>query len=65
MVDSVNLHCNVGQIDINNVMFGVMSTEVKDPFFCREDAIWGTGKDPLQYTKKSSTNTKGIHDCSS
>ena len=42
MVDTVNLHCDVGRLDIKNVIFGVMSTEVKDPFFCREEAIWGT-----------------------
>jgi len=45
-VTSVNLHCGVGRLDIENIKYGVMSTEIKDPFFCREDAIWGNGINP-------------------
>ena len=40
LVDTVSLSCAVGRLDTSNIVYGVMSTQIKDPFFCREEPIW-------------------------
>jgi len=34
LVSSYELACPVGRIDIKNIEFGVMSSEITEPFFC-------------------------------
>jgi hypothetical protein len=52
--DSIDISCPVGRIDIDNVLFGVMSDEIENHFFCTEKAIWADPGTLSTYTNCTS-----------
>jgi hypothetical protein len=42
LVSRFVLKCDVVRLDMHNIKFGVMSSEIAEPFYCEEEAIWNS-----------------------